>query len=109
MLLHLYITAPVRATFVLALEISEPESGRFGTVLTASIPTLAGGLGSVTEIDLTIGRTFRFHGERRSLISASCAAPPGFPGATFSLARGTFFFSDGKKIDTTLSDDCRVR
>ncbi len=109
LLLHLYGTTPVRATFVLPLTISHKGKGQFGTVLSARIPTLAGGIGSVTEIDLRIGRNYTFRGQRRSFVSASCAAPPGFPGAVFSLARGSFYFADGKKIDTTLARNCRVR
>jgi hypothetical protein len=109
LLLHLYITAPVRATFVLPLTISQRGNELFGTVLSAKIPSLAGGLGSVTKIDLTVGRTYTYRGQRRSFISASCPAPSGFPGAVFSLARGSFYFADGKKIQTTLSRDCRVR
>jgi hypothetical protein len=109
LLLHLYITAPVRATFVLPLTISQRGNDLFGTVLSAKIPSLAGGLGSVTKIDLTVGRTYTYRGQRRSFISASCPAPSGFPGAIFSLARGSFYFADGKKIQTTLSRDCRVR
>lgn len=109
LLLHLYLTTPVQTTFVLALKISREKKGQFGTVLTASIPSLAGGLGSVTEIDLTIGRTYTYRGQRRSFLSASCAAPAGFPGAVFSLARGSFFFADGRQIETTLTRDCRVR
>jgi hypothetical protein len=108
-LLHLYGTTPVRTTFVLPLTISHPPDGRFGTVLTAEIPTLAGGVGSVTEINLRIGRTYTFRGQRRSFLSASCAAPAGFPGALFSLARGSFYFVDGARIDTTLARDCHVR
>ncbi len=108
-LLHLYGTAPVRTTFVLALKISHRADGRFGTVFAAKIPSLAGGLGSVTEIDLEIGRTYTYRGQRRSFISASCAAPAGFPGAVFSLARGNFYFADGRKVDTVLSRDCLVR
>ncbi len=109
LLLHLYITTPIQTTFVLGLKISRRQSGQFGTVLAARIPPFAGGLGSVTEIDLTIGRTYSYRGERLSFLSASCAAPPGFSGAIFSLARGSFFFADGRKIDTTLTRDCRVR
>lgn len=109
LLLHLYVTTPVRTTLVLPLVISRRAKGRFGTVLSANIPTLAGGLGSVTEINLSIGRNYTYRGRRLSFISASCPAPPGFPGAVFSLARGSFFFADGKRIDTTLSRDCRVR
>ena len=78
-------------------------------MLSARIPTLAGGVGSVTEIELTIGRTYTYRGERRSFISASCAAPSGFTVAIFTLAGGTFFFADGKRIETSLARDCRVR
>ncbi len=109
LLLHLFITTPVRATFVLPLTISQRGNELFGTVLSAKIPSLAGGLGSVTKIDLTIGRNYTYRGQRRSFISASCPAPAGFPGAVFSLARGSFYFADGREIQTTLSRNCRVR
>ena len=109
LLLHLYGTTPVRTTFVLPLKISRPGRGDFGTVLSARIPTLAGGLGSVTEIDLRVGRTYTYQGRRRSFISAACAAPSGFTVAIFPLVRGSFFFADGRRIDTTLTRDCRVR
>ena len=109
LLLHLYVTTPVQTTFVLPLTISHRAQGRFGTVLSAKVPTLAGGLGSVTKIDLTIGRNYTYRGQSRSFISASCPAPAGFPGAPFTLARGSFYFAGGKKIDTTLARDCRVR
>lgn len=109
LLLHLYGTTPVRTTFVLPLQISRPQKGKFGTVLSARIPTLAGGFGSVTEIDLRIGRTYTYQGKRRSFISAACAAPSGFTVAIFPLVRGSFFFADGRRIDTTLTRNCRVR
>ncbi len=109
LLLHLYLKTPVRTTFVLPLTISSQGKGKFGTVLAARIPTLAGGLGSVTQIDLEIGREYTYRGQPRSFISASCPAPPGFPGAVFSLARGSFYFADGKQIVTTLARNCHVR
>jgi hypothetical protein len=109
LLLHLYVTTPVRTTFVLPLKISRRAKGQFGTFFSARIPTLAGGIGSVSQIDLTIGRNYAYRGQSRSFISASCPAPDGFPGAVFTLARGSFYFVDGKKIDTTLARDCRVR
>jgi hypothetical protein len=109
LLLHLYATTPVRATFVLPLTISNTGSDLFGTVLSAKIPTLAGGLGSVTKIDLTIGRNYTYRGRHLSFISASCPAPAGFSGAGFSLARGSFYFADGKKLEATLARNCHVR
>ncbi|HET6997787.1 MAG TPA: hypothetical protein VFI03_04285 [Solirubrobacterales bacterium] len=109
LLLHLHGTTPVQTTFVLPLEISRQAKGQFGTILSARIPTLAGGLGSVTEIDLRIGRSYNYRGQRHSFLSASCAAPSGFTVAIFPLVRGSFFFADGKKIETTLARDCSVR
>jgi hypothetical protein len=109
LLLHLYGNVPVRATFVLPLKISHKAKGQFGTVLSAKIPTLAGGVGSITAIDLKLGRNYTYRGQARSYLSASCAAPAGFPGAVFTFARGSFEFADGKKIDTTLTRDCHVR
>jgi hypothetical protein len=109
LLLHLYATTPVRATFVLPLTISSTGNDLFGTILSAKIPTLAGGLGSVTKIDLTIGRDYSYRGHHLSFVSASCPAPAGFPGASFSLARGSFYFAGGTKLETTLSRNCHVR
>jgi hypothetical protein len=109
LLLHLYAAVPVRVTFVLPLTISHLAKGRFGTVLSASVPVLAGGLGSVTDIKLKIGREYVVGGKRIGFISASCAAPAGFPGAVFTFARGSFYFADGRRLDTSLSRDCSVR
>jgi hypothetical protein len=109
LLLHLYIATPVRATFILPLTISNRAKGQFGTVLTAKVPTLAGGLGSVSQIDLEINRNYTYRGQPRSYLSASCAAPAGFPGAVFTFARGAFHFADGRTLETVLSGDCKVR
>jgi hypothetical protein len=109
LLLHIYGSAPVRATFVLPFVVSRPRGGSFGTVLTASIPTLASDLGYVTDVSLSIGRKYRHRGRPRSFLSASCAAPAGFRSAFFSLARGRFSFADGQRLTTTLVRGCRVR
>jgi hypothetical protein len=109
LLLHLYGTVPVRATFVLPLTISHLDKGQFGTLLSAEVPKLAGGFGSITEIELKIGREYTYRGRRRGYVSASCAAPTGFPGAVFPFARGNFTFAGGRTLRTTLTRDCRVR
>lgn len=108
-LLHLYGTTPVQASFILPLAISQRGKGELGTILSTRIPTLAGGFGSVTEVDLRLGRTYNYRGQRRSYLSARCAAPAGFPGAVFTFARGSFEFADGRTLRTTISRDCKVR
>jgi hypothetical protein len=109
LLLHLFITSPATVTFVLPLVITHHVEGQFGTLLSARVPRLAGGLGSVTSIALKINRQYTFKGRRRSFLSASCAAPAGFSGGIFALAQGRFHFSDGQILKTTLTRNCQVR
>ena len=107
-LLHLYGTAPVHATFVLSLAITHRDDGDFGTVLSMRIPRIAG-VGSITGIELEVGRRYSFRGKTRSYLSASCAAPPGFPGTIFPFLRGSFVFAGGRTFSTPLVDNCQVR
>lgn len=109
LLLHLYGSTPVRAAFVLPFRITRLAEGKFGTVFSTRIPQLASDQGYVTDIDLEIGRRYSWRGTRRSFISASCAAPAGFPGAVFDLAKATFAFAGGKRLISRLPGDCRVR
>lgn len=108
-LLHFHASRPVQATLVLPFTIARKAGGEFGTVLTTVVPRLAGGLGSITSIDLKLGREFSYRGRRVGFLSASCAAPAGFPGIGFTFARGSFHFADGRVIDASLSRNCRVR
>lgn len=108
-LLHVYVSTPVQAALVLVMRISHPADGRFGTVLTTTVPTLAGGAGYLTGIGLTLDRRYRSEGEARSFVSASCPAPAGFTFSAFTLARGSFEFADGHHATVDLTRTCRVR
>lgn len=109
LLLHIYGSTPVQVAFVLTFRIVRVESGTFGTIFVARIPKIASELGYVSDIDLTFGRRYEFRGEERSFLSARCAAPAGFPGAIFTLARGSFTFSNGQRITSSLARNCWVR
>jgi hypothetical protein len=109
MLLHLYGSRPVRAAFVLPFAISHRSRGRFGSVLSTRIPNLASGLGYITRLQIQIGRRYSYRGGRRSFLSASCAAPAGFSGGPFELAKMTFSFDDGRQVVAPLERNCRVR
>lgn len=108
LLLHLFAGAPVRFTLVVPLTIGHLSQGQFGTVLRAKIPRLGGDLGSVTEIDLTIGRQYSAGGKRRSYVSAACSAPPDLNEALFPFARGSFRFEGHKGFEETLLRVCQV-
>lgn len=109
LLLHLHGTTPIRATFVLPLELERRSQGQFGTVLSTDVPRLAGGVGAITQMSLEIGRVYEVDGQRRGYVSASCAAPAGFSGAPFAFARGKFSFADGRVLKIGLSRSCKVR
>jgi hypothetical protein len=108
-LLHIHGSTPVEVTVVLTFTIRHPARGKFGTVLSTTIPRLASDLGYVTDVSLKFSRKYRYRGKELSFLSARCAAPSGFPGAIFSFTRGTFTFAGGKRIVTTLTRDCLVR
>jgi hypothetical protein len=108
LLLHLFASVPVRFTLVVPLTISNKKGGQFGTVMRARIPRI-GGVVSVTEIGLNIGRRYTYAGKKRSYVSAACSAPAGLNLAIFPFARGRFRFEGHKPIRTTLLRNCTVR
>lgn len=108
-LLHVYASKPADVTIVLTFDVRHPKRGKFGTELSATIPKLASDLGYVTAVSLVFERRYRYHGRSHSFLSARCAAPSGFPGALFSFTRGTFSFSGGRQIVTSLTRTCTVR
>jgi hypothetical protein len=110
MLIHLFIGVPVRVTMIVPITIGHREEGEYGTVLRAYIPKLGGGLGSVTEIDLELGRRYTFGGKRRSYLAAACNAPAEFESGPFRFLRGSFRFEAHRKIETPpIVKSCRVR
>jgi hypothetical protein len=78
-------------------------------VLSADLPKVAAEWGYVSGVSLSLKRTFRYRGRTHSFLSAGCPAPEGFPGATFSFARATFGFEDGRILTSTLTRSCGVR
>ncbi|HEU4705734.1 MAG TPA: hypothetical protein VFS64_00925 [Solirubrobacterales bacterium] len=109
LLLHFFARVPIRFTLVVPLRIAQKSRGEFGTLLRTRVPRIAGGLSSITEIDLTIGRRYGAGVHRRSYVSAACSAPAQLNGAVFSFARARFRFEGHPDIRSTLVDSCRVR
>jgi hypothetical protein len=109
LLLHFFGGAPVHFTLVVPLAIGHRRDGEFGTVLRTRIPRLANGFGSITQIELSLGRRWRFAGKARSYLSAACSAPSGFPEVPFTFARAKFRFEGHSEISSTLEKVCRVR
>jgi len=109
LLLHFFGGNPVRFTLIVPLRIARRTQGEFGTVLRTRIPKLANGFGSITEIKLSLGRTWSAGGKRRSYLSAACSAPTGFSRIPFTFARARFRFQQHPALHLTLEKACRVR
>jgi hypothetical protein len=107
LLAQVYGSRPPSA-FVLAFRIVR-RPGEFGTLIRTVLPRSARQWAYVTHFEMRLQRTYAYRGARRSFVSAGCPAPPGFPGAIYKFARGTFEFAGGRKISETLIRDCKVR
>jgi hypothetical protein len=94
--------------FVLVFRLSRRE-GVFGTVMRTTLPRSAQRWAYLTHFDMTLRRTYRYRGKRRSYVSAACSAPAGFESAIFPFARATYGFADGQSISTTDAGSCTVR
>ena len=105
---HVYGTEPIPTSFTLPLKVSHAK-GKFGTVLTATLPDVTSSVAVVTGLSLQLHRTYRFRGASHSYLSAGCPAPKGFPGALYPLARASFAFAGAPSIVSTLTRNCRAR
>lgn len=107
-LAHIYDDKPVPITRIVVFHVRESE-GTYGTILTGSLPATENRWGYLKQVSLTLHRNFVYKGQRRSYLSAACDAPAGFPGATFSFARASMTFADGRELSSTLTRSCKVR
>jgi hypothetical protein len=96
------------SAFVLTFKVVR-QKGTFGTVIRTILPAAARRWAYVTHFDMTLRRIYSYRGKRRSYISASCAAPAGFPGTVYPFARAKFGFAGGRQVTTTLIRSCSVR
>jgi hypothetical protein len=105
---HVYQTqpTPIARSIVFAIR---RTGGAFGTVITGEIPKGINNHGYLKSIFLQLERRYVYRGRPRSYLSAACAAPTGFPGATFPFARASMTFEDGRTLSSTLVRSCKVK
>jgi hypothetical protein len=106
-LAQVYSRRPPSA-FVLTFGIFK-RRGVFGTVIKTALPQTARRWAYVTHFDMKLQRTYTYHGQRHSYVSAGCAAPAGFPGAIYQFARASFGFAGDNTVTSTLVRNCSVR
>lgn len=95
-------------SFVLTFRV-EKRAGQYGTVLRTTLPDTTREWAYLTHFDITLRHTYTYRGQRRSYVSAACAAPPGFNRAVFPFAKATYSFADGRRLTMSETGVCRVR
>jgi hypothetical protein len=98
-LVHTRTTFPAVETFVVPVRI-EPAHGLYRYRTSFEVPQLAGGLGSLTHIDVRVGRRYRSGGRERSYVSARCSD-------YILQTHGLFSFADGTIISGDVFRFCR--
>jgi len=99
--LHAQTTVPATQTFAIPVPI-ELRPGQFRYRATLRIPPIAAGLGSLTHIDVEVGRRFRAAGRARSYVSAHCSDG-------VLETHGHLIFAGGTVIDGAVQKFCRAR
>lgn len=107
-LAHVYGTDPVPIARLITFDIRH-SSGDYGTVLTGALPASVNRYGYVKRLSLNLHRRFAYRGHLHTYLSATCAAPSGFPGAVFPFARASMTFADGRTLASTLTRSCKVK
>jgi hypothetical protein len=100
-ILHARTTVPAVQTFVITVPI-ERRRGAYRYRATVDVPPIAAGLGSITHLDVRVGKRYSFHGTKRSYASARC-------GDGIFRTHGRFTFADGIVIDGSIEKACTVR
>jgi hypothetical protein len=100
-ILHAQAPSPVSETYVVVIPI-ERRSGTYRYRSEFDIPPIAGGTGSLTNIEAKIGRRWRAGGDERSYVSARCSD-------YILQTQGYFSFADGNVIYGSVFKTCRPK
>jgi hypothetical protein len=109
LLAQIYTSQPFPSSFVVPFAVRRISRGPYGTELSAALPEALGSWGFVDRIKMTLGKVYSAGGRVHSYLRASCPAPKGTRGATFSLALASFYFGDGEQLHATVPRSCGVR
>jgi hypothetical protein len=90
-IVHARIQVPATQTYAFVVPI-EKRPGEFRYRATVNLPELAGGLASITHIDVKIGRRYTAGGVKRSYVAARCSDH-------ILRSHGIFTFANGLVIE----------
>lgn len=103
-ILHAFNAVPP-VSYVFPLRVTQ-RRGRYGTALTANVKLNR--WSRITDFNLTLFRTYRYRGERKSFLSAGCPAPRGFSVGISKFVQATLSFGDGRQSRISVVGSCKV-
>jgi hypothetical protein len=86
-----------------------PSGGAFGHRIRAPVFHNPARFWRLSRFSVTLGRRYRFEGERRSYLNARCPLPPRFKSLSIPLARATYRFAPAPAVSVNIFRVCRVR
>lgn len=98
---HAYETVPTRKTVLVPITIEKVGHGRYGFQAKVTMPEIAGGYGSATLAEATLGRTFKRGGKEVGYLNAYCS------GGRLQV-HGSLSFVNGDFFPATLTSPCHT-
>jgi hypothetical protein len=98
---HGYETVPVRRALLVPIVVERVNHGRYGFRVRIEMPQIAGGYGSATLAEATLGRTFERGGQTVGYVNARCS------GGRLQV-HGNVHFANGDFFPATLSSACHA-
>jgi hypothetical protein len=95
---HVYAHVPAPTTFITTADLGK-ASGLYGTKVDIKVPTIVSGQGSLSFAELSIHKTWREEGEKRTLLYGTC------PSGHFYV-RGELAFTGGFKMAGKVVRSC---
>jgi hypothetical protein len=99
MFFYTYVSVPAPTAIVVPAKLTK-DTGKYGFTISATIPRVAGGAGSLTGFELTAGREWTYKGKRHSYLNAECP-----DGHFFNQVEATF--GDGTSLSGPLVNSCQ--
>lgn len=93
---HARTTVPATQTFVITAPI-EKRGGLYSYRVVVAVPPIAAGRGSLTHLDLAIGKNYRYKGIERSYTAARCGDGIFRTHGRFDFVGGIVIFGDVEK------------
>lgn len=98
---HAQAPFPISETYVVVVSI-ERRRGLYRYRTEFDVPSIAGGLGSITQAKIKVGRRYRAGGRERSYVSARCSD-------YILQTKGDFRFGDGTVVYGSAFKACSIR